>query len=122
MRFVGRVNRLALGVLGDDRDAWLCTRIAGTRKLSSTKYTVTYEFQANETGWERVVAYVEPTTGKPAAKNFGSIQLAASMPLLRGSQGVLLADGFGQDRRLNGLTVVRLQGRADFSELNLPAL
>lgn len=114
--YVGRLNGGQFAYNGD-KEAWLCTGITGVRALSDELFTVDYEFQHTEDGWHKIAAYIEPTTGKPPHKNIGSIQLEATPPRVR-----LPNDGAFQDKSQNGLTIVRVQGSADFSALNLPPL
>jgi len=116
-KFVGRVNSKVL-FDADDKQAYLCSRIAGTRNTSTTsKYNVTYEFLAPEDGWLRVAGYIDPTTSRLVEKNIGQITKFATRPRIRMDN-----DQAFQDQSENGLTIVRVQGLADFDELNLPTL
>ena len=116
-KFVGRVNSKVL-FDADDKQAWLCSRLAGTRNTSTTsKYNVTYEFLAPEDGWLRVAGYIDPTTSRLVEKNIGEIVVSPTRPRIR-----MTDDAAFQDQSQNGLTIVRVQGLADFDELNLPTL
>ena len=114
--FVGKVNSKDLFEPGD-KEAYLCTRIGGTRNTdTTTKYNVTYEFQAPEDGWLKVAGYIEPTTGQLPEKNMGKITVNATRPRIRMAQDIF------QDDSQNGLTIVRVQGLADMTALALPTL
>lgn len=115
--YTGKLNTNALDPTTDDAEAWLITKLGGVRPLTDDKWTVTYELQSVEDGWHKIAAYIEPTTGKPPGTNMGKITLANSVPRVR------IADANTyQDRSQNGLTIVRVQGSADFSQLNFPPL
>ncbi len=87
--YVGTVNNAS--VFGDPRWFWLCTRIDGTTVNKGLSYEVVYEFQRNEgsefdpeqpgvrSGWQPLVIYTDPKTGKPIPNpRFGqSLQLVA---------------------------------------------
>ena len=114
--YVGKLNATNFAYTGD-KEAWLCTRIAGRRASSATLYDVTYEFQHTEDGWHKIAAYIDPTTGIPPSKNMGSITLNPLPPRVR-----MPNDQADQDRSRNGITIVRVQGSKDFSALSLPQL
>jgi hypothetical protein len=115
--YVGKVNSTNL-FDDNDKQAYLCTRLAGTRNFATTdKYNVTYEFQAPEDGWLKVAGYIDPVTNQLSEKNVGKITVAGTRPRIR-----LANDQDNQDRSANGLTIVRVQGLIDFAPLNLPTL
>lgn len=115
-RMIGKTNSNAGWVFADDVGLWLCARVSARQAAGSNKPTVNYEFQGPEDGWERVVAYIEPTTGDPPTLNMGEITMQPNEPRLRGS-----FTG-SQDRTLNGITIVRVQGSADFNTFGLPSV
>ena len=116
LKYVGKLNDRDFAIQ-DDKEAWLCNRISGRRPLNTDQWINTYEFQSVEDGWHRIAVYIDPTTGKPPAKNMGIIKLSENRPRVR-----LPDNKTDQDKSKNGLTIVRVQGSADYTQLNLPPL
>lgn len=119
-QMLGKTNSNAGWVFPQDVGLWLCSRVSAKLAAGANKPTVNYEFQGPEDGWEKITAYIEPTTGKLPEKNMGKIALLnVPEPRVRGS---FAAANEHQDRSLNGITIVRVQGSADFNTLGLPSV
>ncbi|KKM25926.1 hypothetical protein LCGC14_1590010, partial [marine sediment metagenome] len=70
--YVGTTN--STPVFGDPAGFWLCTGLGGPSDDGGITYNVTYSFQRGEphrvggesfAGWQAVVVYIDPETGKP---------------------------------------------------------
>lgn len=121
---IGKTNSNSGWVLTGDKGLWLCSRISARLAAGATKPSVSYEFQGPEDGWEKIVAYIEPTTGQPPGtdQKMASISLNANEPRVRGTYAGGNGITAAQDRSRNGITLVKVQGEADFNTLGLPAL
>jgi len=62
-QYVGKIN--SEEVFGSDAGTWMCTAITGRSNDGGETYEVTYDFQYNPEGWQPVVTYIDPTTGRP---------------------------------------------------------
>lgn len=67
--YVGTINKEPIfpdsnGVY-DVARMWLCTRLGGPSDDGGLSYNVTYEFQRNVDGWDKVVVFRNPDTGYP---------------------------------------------------------
>lgn len=61
--YVGKVN--ATTFFASDPGTWMCTGITGRSHDGGTTYEVTYDFQYNPDGWQPVIQYIDPLTGRP---------------------------------------------------------
>lgn len=113
--FVGKTNSNNW-VMGSP-NAWLCSDITFSTE-DGEKYTNTYEFITRREGWLQVAAYILPETGKPVpVENSIAAINRNAWPAIEFAGG----NGYGPDQRqYNGLTIVRVQGEADFHQLGLP--
>ena len=91
LEYVGKINGSFFA--GADAGKWLCTRIEGQSDDGGQTYTVTYEFQKNDDGWDATVLYIDPDTGRPP---------------------IGLVEG-------EGIKTVQVYRMADFGQLNLGA-
>lgn len=118
-KLIGKTNSNNGWVFSADKGLWLCTRISAKLSAGAAKPSVSYEFQGPDFGWERIAAYVEETTGELPQRNMGKVTFDANEPFVRGSYG---GPGVHQDHTYNGLTIVRVQGEADFGTFGLPSV
>lgn len=101
---------------------WLMTNYTATSSDGGLSYNVTREFTGNRRGWLKTAAYVLPDGGIPAFRG--------ARPKLTNDPQVLRLDVVGglvgnngahpDQREFEGLTVVRVEGRSDFNDMNLP--
>ena len=89
-------------IFGDPDDYWMCTHIGGPSDDGGLSYNVTHSFQRAEphrirdaggviaefSGWQAVVVYIDPETGKPPPDLLSQISSGGTSPIVIDTFGV----------------------------------